>query len=374
MICHRFITRLLLALSSVFVCTAAIHAQQLIVMTDLAAPLKETSGLIYLNGNIITHTDSGGDPILYEIDPSTGTVIRSVVVDNAQNVDWEDICHDDTYIYIGDFGNNDGVRTNLTVYRILISDYHSSSNDTVPSEKIRFSYADQADFKPSAFTTNFDAEAFIAIGDSLYIFTKNWGNQRTNLYALSKTPGTYSIDRMDSLNTQGLVTGATFHPDSNRIILCGYTFNFPMEPFITSIEDFTLSNLSNGRINRHSISVPAGYSPQIEGITFTDTGICLSAESNSLGASALFKLPSTFLDVHNQPTTSFHIYPNPTSDYIYLDIPPGSSFELYNSLGDLVRKSTSSPISLADLGIGIYLLHLYDEHGALVNVQRIVVR
>ena len=69
--------------------------------------------------------------------------------------------------------------------------------------------------------TNFDAEALISYGDSLYIFTKNWGDKWTNIYALPKTPGTYQISKADSINAQGLVTGASYNPLSKTILFVG---------------------------------------------------------------------------------------------------------------------------------------------------------
>ena len=42
----------------------------------LPSEVEETSGLIFLNGKIITHNDSGDDPNLYEIDTISGTISR----------------------------------------------------------------------------------------------------------------------------------------------------------------------------------------------------------------------------------------------------------------------------------------------------------
>jgi hypothetical protein len=67
----------------------------------------------FYNNNIITHNDSGGQANLYEINASTGAVLRTVAITNATNVDWEDIAQDALYIYIGDIGNNFGNRTDL---------------------------------------------------------------------------------------------------------------------------------------------------------------------------------------------------------------------------------------------------------------------
>jgi hypothetical protein len=178
------------ALLFVTIFPLSFYGQKITLLTALADSLKETSGLIYLNQKLITHNDSDGRPALYEIDTISGNVIRSVAVRNATNIDWEDICYDGSYLYIGDFGN-DGSRKDLKIYRLPISGYLTTGNDTVTADTIRFNYSDQIDFTSSPFSTNFDAEALISYGDSLYIFTKNWGDKWTNIYALPKTPGNY---------------------------------------------------------------------------------------------------------------------------------------------------------------------------------------
>ena len=193
--------------------------QQVDLVTTLSDSLIETSGLILLDDRLITHNDSGGESALYEIDTTSGNISRKVIIDNATNVDWKDLCYDNTHIYIADFGNNSGSRTNLRVYRVNISDYLSTPNDTISADTIFFNYADQVDFTPTSLMTNYDAEGLISWNDSLYIFTKNWGNQWTNVYALPKTPGNYSLLRKGSINVEGFVTAASFNADSNSIIL-----------------------------------------------------------------------------------------------------------------------------------------------------------
>jgi len=167
------IMRLICALCLMTVFPVLVQGQQLNLLAALQDSLRETSGLVYFNQKLITHNDSGGEPALYEIDSTSGKIIRTVTIGNATNVDWEDICIDSTYFYIGDFGS-DGSRRDLKIYRLPISSYLTTSDDTVTADIIHFSYEDQTDFTPAQFNTNFDAEALIASPDSLYIFTKNW--------------------------------------------------------------------------------------------------------------------------------------------------------------------------------------------------------
>ena len=53
--------------------------------------VKETSGLLFLDGKIMTHNDSGDAANLYEIDSLSGIIVRTISISNATNIDWEDM-------------------------------------------------------------------------------------------------------------------------------------------------------------------------------------------------------------------------------------------------------------------------------------------
>ena len=169
-------------------------SQDISKLTSLHDDVAETSGLIFFDDRLITHNDSGGMNALYEINSVNGAISRTVNIQNASNIDWEDISQDDDYIYIGDFGNNNGNRKNLRIYKILKTDYLNSQ--IVSAEFIEFAYQDQNDFTSSPNQTNLDAEALISFGPDIYIFTKNWVDQRTNIYKVPKVPGTYTIEKI----------------------------------------------------------------------------------------------------------------------------------------------------------------------------------
>ncbi len=190
------------------------------IITTLPAVLDETSGLVNLDGEIWTHTDNGGGSELYQINLTNGNIIRTVEVHDANNVDWEDIACDELYVYIGDFGNNDGSRTNLKVYRVSRADI-ASSND-VDAEKIHFSYSDQTSFEPNYHNTNFDCEALTCHQDKLYLFTKNWIDNQTKVYELSNEPGTHIAEYLASFDVNCLITGAEMIPSLNTLLLTGY--------------------------------------------------------------------------------------------------------------------------------------------------------
>ncbi len=284
---NQFITYSLV----IFIITISTNvcAQVLEVKTILDKAVQETSGLICINGKVITHNDSGSKALLYEINSTTGEVVRTVTVNNAVNVDWEDICYDDSYIYIGDFGNNYGTRKDLKVYRILIDDYFETSNDEVDAETIHFAYADQSDFSKTKFSTNYDAEAIISCGDHLYLFTKDWGDLKSRVYALPKIPGTYTVNPLTTIDVQGLFTGASYNAAAHEIILIGYTFlgtDFMME-----VHDFNPADLSKLGYKRYDLSKPDTTSTQIEGVTFVNNkDVLISAELYQGNSQVLYKL------------------------------------------------------------------------------------
>ncbi len=329
--------------------------QPLSLVTPLANSVKESSGLIYLNGRLITHNDSGGASALYELDTLSGNISRSVVLSNATNNDWEDICEDGTYIYVADFGNNNGNRTNLKVYRLLIADYLSTTNDSVLVDTISFGYADQTDFSSSTFSTNFDAEALIAYGDSLYVFTKNWGDNWTNIYALPKVPGNYSIPKIDSIDVQGLITGGTYDAAANSILLSGYTVN---SPFLVEVKDFVNTSFSEGTVNRITVTPPSGYSIQIESITHLGQDqYFLTAEDSFTGDAGLFRWENLLISgLESLVDVPYSIYPNPASNFIQLDYSGFASVEIYDMLGVLHKRSTGKRIDLLGLEAGMYLV------------------
>jgi hypothetical protein len=363
--------KLICVLYLVNIITLSGFGQQLTFLTTLQDSIKETSGLIYLNQKLITHNDSG-EPALYEIDSISGKVIRTVAIRNASNYDWEDICHDSTYIYIGEFGNN-GSRTDLKIYRLPISSYLTTVNDTVTIDTIQFYYSDQTNFTPAPFATNYDAEALISYNDSLYIFTKNWVNYWTNIYALPKIPGNYQISKVDSINSQGLVTGATYNSLSNTILLIGYTL---VSPFIIEISNFTSNEFSRGTIERYLIPPLPNLSYQMEGITsLNQSQYYITAEEIDPLKSALYRLDTDkLLDLESIEETKGLIYPNPASNVVRINFKDLSTVEIYNLHGVLQKTSSKEQIQISDLTKGVYIIIIKNSSGDKYLIKKLVIK
>jgi len=234
--------------------------------------IKESSGLIKLDHQLWTHNDSGNDAKLYQIDENTGDILKIVKINNATNIDWEDISYDETYVYIGDFGNNNGNRTDLKVYKVLRSDLNTETSIT--AEVINFSYSDQNVFDDK----NFDCEAMVTYQDKLYLFSKNWQNKKTRLYELETSEGTHIANYKYTFEINGLVTGATINKELNILLLSTYSSTLNVN--IWSFSNYTDSNFFNGDSKKLTLTSP--LQAQVEGITFIDKyKAYLSSESFS---------------------------------------------------------------------------------------------
>jgi hypothetical protein len=262
-------------------------SQELNYINILPKELKESSGLIYLDNRLITLADSHNPPALYEIDTITGEIKNTVYIENASNVDWEDIATDDSFIYIADFGNNYGMRKDLRIYRVRISDFLHAQNDSIQADTIDFAYEDQKDFSDQQFHTNYDAEGLIALGDSLYIFTKNWGDFKCNVYALPKTADRHIAHKVDSFDTRCLVTAASYHEGSKCLQL---TCQIPTTAFFIEVKNVQGFPTKYQEVEKIKLKTPLFIAWQIESITPIDNkSYYITAEGGYTGRPALFK-------------------------------------------------------------------------------------
>lgn len=194
---------------------------QLSLKTLLPYQISESSGLVYTEGKLWTHNDKGGFAAIYNIDTATGNIKQTVIIDNYPNMDWEDITADREFIYIGDFGNNYGTRKDLKILKIDKSAITAAGIVHVNAKAISFSYADQDKFTKNI-RNDFDCESVVSIANSLYLFSKDRGDNKTRVYRLSKVPGTYNISPFTDFNVNGRVCGASYNTETNELALVGY--------------------------------------------------------------------------------------------------------------------------------------------------------
>lgn len=340
---------------SVFVFTLFSWSQyQYQLLTTLPDSVNESSGLIRIGNKTITHNDSGDGAYLYEINPTDDEVLRTVYITNISHTDWEDITHDDDYIYIGDFGNNNGNRTNLMIYKINISDYLNSSNDSITAETITFNYTNQSDFSAALYQTNFDAETIIQAGDSLYIFTKNWGNGWTDIYPISKQAGNYSIEKSDSINVNGLITGGHFSESKNELYLCGYTFS---QPFLVTVSDIPSTHFSAGTYKKQLLYSPSSHSIQTEAIYELNDTIFVTAEAYSGQSSGLYFISHSDLLSIN-PSVTHTIKWHIQNEILTIDSNDILEIKVYQLNGQCIDQKKGNAIDISSYSYGVYIFRI----------------
>ena len=240
-----------------FLCSS--YSQKLTKDISLSKKIDETSGLEIVDGQFITHNDSGGDPKLYYLDKK-GKIVFERTLEGVKNNDWEDITKDDQFIYVANMGNNFDTRKNLSIIKTPIDPSSSEA------ELIEFNYPEQVKFTTAYNQSQYDAEALITIDDYLIILTKNKLKKITEIYALPKIAGKYEAKKIGSLNTQSIITGGDYDPDTKLLALTGtLVFN---EYYILKIEDFDLESKKDYKIDMYEI--PIGKT-QVEAIKIIDS-------------------------------------------------------------------------------------------------------
>ncbi len=241
------------------------------LVANLPTTLTESSGLIYFKGSLWSHNDDT-DTNIYELNSTSGEVLRKIKLPKVSNKDWEEISQDSTYIYIADTGNNyQGNSNDLHILRVSKTSFlqEKPSIDT-----ISFSYSDQKEFqiqKPN--TTDFDLEAFVISKDSIYLFSKQWKSRKTTLYVLPKVPGNYIAKAKGTLDVNGLITGATYNEAKKQVVLCGYSRY--LKPFLYLLYDYPGHDFLEG--NHREIKLQLSFH-QVEGIATDGTFYYLTNE------------------------------------------------------------------------------------------------
>ena len=196
--------------------------------------ITESSGLVASRttpGAYWTHNDDG--PFVYAFN-ERGASLGVFRITGAQAHDWEDISigpgpeRGKSYLYIGDIGDNNAVRSEIVVYRVAeptltaesanLTEAHPGKTES--AEAFRLRYPDG----------KFDAESLIvhpATG-SIYIVTKvPLVNPVVYEAAAPLTPDkTITMRRIGEVRVPslfgGVLTGASISPDGRRVAFCDY--------------------------------------------------------------------------------------------------------------------------------------------------------
>ncbi len=347
------------------------------LIAELPAVLKECSGIQWIDDELYIHNDAGNAEQIYRIDPGTGLIAFNHLLENGDNVDWEDLTENADYLFLGDFGNNIGNRTDLTIYRIAKTEL-----DVVllEADKITFTFEDQTDFSEQPNNHDFDCEAMVYYNDSLHLFTKNWVDERTRHYVLTAEPGDHTARLRESYDVQGLITSADIS-DSGELVLLGYTatgLNFMWLLF-----DFQGAQFFSG--NKRRIELGNGLTnSQTEGITFQEGRNGLIC-SEAFEVSQTLTLPQKLLAFSIEDwidettrvedlefTAQVQLYPNPATETLFLQADKNLSWQAYDEQGRLMisgryLQGTTTRIECGHWSAGVYWIQLEDAQGAKLS-------
>lgn len=221
--------------------------------TLVSPDLDENSGMIRYKNRLLFINDSKNEALVFVCDTISGAILNRCAILRADNRDWEDLAADNFFLYIGDFGNNSGMRGICTIYRVPLECVVNQK--TCKAESITFECSDQNDFSKRPRQHNFDFEALAVWGDSLLLFSKNWGDLKSRLYVLPKKPGHYRVSPRLTVNVNGLITGADYLESDKILVLCGYKLP-PADPenFIILWKNFSLPVSTSVTFKRLAIS------------------------------------------------------------------------------------------------------------------------
>ena len=201
--------------------------------------LKEASGIAASKCQpdvYWVHNDSGDGALLYAVD-GTGEHLGVWRVAGAKNRDWEDIAaikdqSGKCQVVIGDIGNNQLERKQLTIFRVSEPTVDRSqlpadrvASETAPAETLNFQY-------PDAFRNSETLLVHPTSGE-IYVLTKS-----------KKVPASVYKLRPDFSGAEqtavkvaefgvpavpnGFLTGGDISPDGKHVVLCDYVYGYEL--------------------------------------------------------------------------------------------------------------------------------------------------
>ncbi len=345
--------------------TSALSAQTLQFQTlgTLDGRVGASSSLFFYDGSLWSANDHGCVTV-YSIDTLNAAITDSLLTVAPRAVDLEAVAQDDEYLYLADVGNNAGTRRDLHILRYDKALVMGSAEPIVP-DTIWLAYPDQQSFESAAQNTDFDCEAVVATDTALLLFSKQWVSHQSVVYSVPKVPGRYVASAVAEIPVDGLVTDASLHVGTRRLVLCGYS---PfLQPFVFVIENFGTENVLACPMQKYYFD---GVIAQTEGVATLDgQRYYVSSESFSiLGFSDSARL--RVVDIPQASTTSavapqsqpvFRVYPNPSSQTLnVVGVADGSIVYLLDIDGRIVMTADAEGercvFTLSGLPSGTYIV------------------
>lgn len=324
----------------------------------------EVSGIaLTSDGRILVLGDSGNLPQIHQIN-QLGALLHSCTIQNAVNVDWEELQIDDAgAVYIGDTGNNLSNRGDLKLYK-LPDATACASNDTAIAEIIHFRYPDQewpASPDPAG---SFDSEAFFVYQGTVHLFSKDRGFPgQTKYYTFSAQPGNHEAVIQDSRDMQYWITGCWYDQPNDVVYLCS-------DRHLGLLHDFSVSGLQS-ELEWHVLPTE-----QVEGISLLNPYSIWLVEDVETGADSRLYHAAISRTHPQQPV----IFPNPASSTTTLQSPISFDvLELFSLSGtkimseEYLKHRFFTVVSVSSLNAGVYLVKVSSSKSGFQGYLKLVV-
>ncbi len=251
------------------------------IISDLPKLVDEVSGIAKFESQDLLWmvNDSGNPPEIYGFNLKEQKITQTAYAKNGKNIDWEDLAtHPDGTLYVGDFGNNNSDRKDLTIYHIKESS--SKNKGKTEAAVTTFKFEDQEKFPPKRKDISFDVEALIYLNDHFYVFTRNRAKKydgKTRIYKIPAKPGDFIAKYMGSIKTckdqsDCEITSADIHHPTGKIALLSYDK-------VWIIDNYKGDDFSSGNIDK----IKLGYDSQKEGICFKSENELYIADEKTKG-------------------------------------------------------------------------------------------
>jgi hypothetical protein len=330
--------------------------------------LMEISGHVKAGAYWYAHNDGSDGSRFYRFNPENGSVNQEISLKNASNKDWEDVAASSTHLYLGDFGNNLNDRQDLGIYRIPLNKIGNDDTESIDDDEwnfIPFAYADQTDFSTQPQdSTVFDCESIIFWNNKIHLFTKNRKDYITSHYIVNQVSG--KAEKVESFDTQGLITGADISPDGKLIALSGYDLRGLPKTFVWLLWDWQAGSDAFFSGNKRRLEFGSALTVgQVEGIGFSGnrTGYITNERTIANGITFVNESVRTF-DFgayvpqstgvsNNEAANGLRIMPNPFSQNIYIQFLTKDKpdfLQIVDASGQVVRYWHGDIPDSADLG------------------------
>ncbi|MCB9032879.1 MAG: T9SS type A sorting domain-containing protein [Chitinophagales bacterium] len=236
----------------------------------------------------------------------------------------------------------------------VIIDTLPNTNTTDGSRAVRYTYTDCNDNVTTSFYKMISGGHTWAGADNVFlgILGKtnqdiSWTKESWNFFQQNKIPSSVQcsqpiiVDVEKNINNYTINWTLIENVDNYRIAIIDSSDNITFLESTSNSVDITLDTNNSYK--------------------FAVASICSSGFVNW---STIYDEQAVVSSIKNKTTLPFSIYPNPTQQFIQLDIPTNKllNYTIYNSVGNLVMSANYNavPINIQKLSNGYYIVNVYD--------------